>query len=157
MQRIFLDTSIISAYFDPMKPVRQIITQKWVQNDLGHFDGYISNLVIEEIENTRDDILKENMLELVESHTLKILDVNLEIQTLASQYRTKIIPNEMNDSIHIATATCNRLKAIASWNFKHIVNLNTIDAIHTVNKTNGYDIIEILTIQELGGNKYGIL
>ena len=61
-----------------MKPVRQIITQKWVQNDLGHFDGYISNLVIEEIENTRDDILKENMLELVESHTLKILDVNLD-------------------------------------------------------------------------------
>ena len=47
--------------------------------------------------------------------------------------------------------------AIVSWNFKHIVNLKTINAIHQVNLNNDYGILEILTIEQLGGHKYGNL
>ena len=52
--RIYLDTSIISAYFDYRKPVRQLITQKWFQNDIKNFESFISSLVIQEINNNKD-------------------------------------------------------------------------------------------------------
>ena len=47
--KVYLDTSILSAYFDLRKPMRQLMTQKWVQNDLKSFVPYISVLVLEEI------------------------------------------------------------------------------------------------------------
>jgi hypothetical protein len=31
--RLYLDTSIPSAFFDTSKPVRQLITQKWFENE----------------------------------------------------------------------------------------------------------------------------
>jgi len=45
--RLYLDTSIVSAYFDKRKPTRQLMTQKWFQNDLKDFLAFISTLVIE--------------------------------------------------------------------------------------------------------------
>lgn len=57
-KKLYLDTSIISAYFDVKKPVRQIITQKWIENDIKKYLPYFSTLVLEEIEQTRDADLK---------------------------------------------------------------------------------------------------
>lgn len=57
--------------------------------------------------------------------------------------------------MHIAIATHHRLDAIVSWNFKHLVNLRTIEAIHAVNLKNKYPLLEIITIEQLGGDMYG--
>jgi hypothetical protein len=35
--KLYLDTSIPSAYFDYNKPVRQLITQKWFENNAKNF------------------------------------------------------------------------------------------------------------------------
>lgn len=48
--KIYLDTSVISAYFDYQKPVRQLITQKWTQQNAKEFDLFVSTLVLEEID-----------------------------------------------------------------------------------------------------------
>lgn len=52
--QIYLDTSVISAYFDVYKPVRQIITQKWFQQQAHNFSLFASTLVIEEIQKNTD-------------------------------------------------------------------------------------------------------
>ena len=44
MEKLYLDTSIPSAYYDNSKPVRQLITQKWFENDTKDFDLYVSNI-----------------------------------------------------------------------------------------------------------------
>ena len=31
--KIYLDTSVPSAYYDASKPIRQLITQKWFENE----------------------------------------------------------------------------------------------------------------------------
>lgn len=36
--RIYLDTSIPSAYFGFSKPLRQLITQKWFENEAKYFE-----------------------------------------------------------------------------------------------------------------------
>ncbi len=97
------------------------------------------------------------MLNLISDKKIKILTVTKEILDLAEQYRKDILSNEVNDSIHLAIATYNSLNAVVSWNFKHIVNIKTINKIHTINLTNNYPLIEILSIENLGGSKYGNL
>ena len=57
----------------------------------------------------------------------------------------------------MAMASFYKLDAIASWNFKHIVNLTTIKAIHNLNRSKGLAPVEIVTIEHLGGDKYGSL
>jgi hypothetical protein len=58
----------------------------------------------------------------------------------------------IDDLIHIATASYFKLDAIVSWNFKRLVNLKTINAIHKINIQREYNIIEELSIENLRGN-----
>ena len=85
------------------------------------------------------------------------MEINDDILKIAAMYRKKAIPNEINDSIHLAAASYYKLDAVVSWNFKHIVNLKTIKAIHDVNSVHGLSSVEIITIENLGGDKYGSL
>lgn len=49
MNKLYLDTSIPSAYYDTSKPLRQLITQKWFENEIHNFELYISNIVFDEL------------------------------------------------------------------------------------------------------------
>jgi|SRR3989338_5062801 len=154
---IYLDTSVISAYFDFRKPVRQLMTQKWFQNELKRFSPYVSTLVLDEIGAHPQKDVRREMLDLVDAHGLQLLEINEDILKMAAAYRKDIIPREMNDSIHLAAASFYKLDAVVSWNFKHMVNLATIKAIHNLNRAKGLAPVEIVTIEHLGGDKYGSL
>ncbi|MBF0532877.1 MAG: hypothetical protein HQL23_07270 [Candidatus Omnitrophica bacterium] len=65
--KVYLDTSILSAYFDMRKPVRQLITQKWFQRDMERQISFISSLVVEEIGAHPEESVK---------NALKIWEVN---------------------------------------------------------------------------------
>lgn len=155
--KIYLDTSVISAYFDFRKPIRQLITQKWAQQNAKEFDLFVSTLVLEEIDRNTDRELREKMLNLLNSLSISVLEVNDEIFKLASIYREYILPQEVNDTVHIAIASCYAIDAIVSWNFRHIVNLKTMKAIHEINRKQQYQDIQILTLENLGGDQYGAL
>jgi hypothetical protein len=55
----------------------------------------------------------------------------------------------LEDCRHIALATINRVDVLASWNFKHIVNLNRIKGYNSVNYRLGYPMIEIRSPKDL--------
>lgn len=153
--KIYLDTSIISAYFDMSKPVRQLMTVKWLQNEAAEFDLYISTLVIAELSADPDKRRRENMLNLVRDLSVTVLELQPTAVELAASYRRQTIPNEENDSLHIALATVSGIDAIVSWNFRHIVNVKTMKAVHEINLAHHYQSIEIVSIENLGGEKYG--
>ncbi len=157
MKKIFLDTSVISAYYDARKPTRQHITQKWFEYESKQYELFVSSLVLEEIGNTSDKKLRQKMLRFVRQWKMNAVLVSEDIERLAAKYRKVILRGKVNDTVHIATATWHGFDAIASWNFRHIVNLKTMNAIHQVNQQNGFAFVEIITLQELGGNKYGSL
>jgi hypothetical protein len=54
-----------------------------------------------------------------------------------------------NDALHIALATINNADVLASWNFKHIVNINRIRLYNSINLKLGYKMIEIRTPREI--------
>ncbi len=157
--KLYLDTSIPSAYFDYSKPVRQLITQKWFEYESSNYLLYMSVITIEEIERLQNISKKENIKNLILDYKIKILELHEKAINLSNIYITKgaIPKSEPEDAYHIAIATINKIDCLASWNFKHIVNLNPIKKIHEINKQNNYEIIEIGSLQIFGGAKYGDL
>ena len=155
--RLYLDTSIPSAYFDTSKPLRQLITQKWFENEALSYEMYISVIAIEEIDKIKNDVKKQNISELIVKYKMKVLDLSNKAKNLADEYMNKgaIPTSEPEDAYHIAIAVINEIDALASWNFKHIVSINPIRKVHKINKKYNYTDIEIGSLQIFGGAKYG--
>lgn len=159
MDKIYLDTSIPSAYYDNSKPLRQLITQKWFENETSTYELYISNLVFEELSKFPNQGKRESIEDLLYKYQVNILQLTQEAQKLADLYTGKgaIPSSEPEDALHIAVATVNRIGSLASWNFKHIVSINPIKKIHEINSKENYQIIEIGSLEIFGGAKYGNL
>lgn len=157
--RLYLDTSIPSSYFDYSKPLRQLITQKWFENETPSYELYMSVLTVEEIERLENIQKKDNIKDLLLNHKVKILELTNKAVDLANEYlnRGAIPKSEPEDAYHIAIATVNGIDALASWNFKHIVSINPIRKIHEINKSLNYQVIEIGSLELFGGAKYGSL
>jgi predicted nucleic acid-binding protein len=157
--KLYLDTSIPSAFFDTSKPMRQLITQKWFENEAAGYDLYISALTIEEIERLRNPEKLLNIRGLLANSNVNLLDITDEALSLGEEYiRGGAIPSsEPEDAYHIAIATVNGIETLASWNFKHIVSINPIRKIHEINLKRGYQIVEIGSLELFGGAIYGNL
>jgi predicted nucleic acid-binding protein len=157
--RLYLDTSIPSSYYDTSKPIRQLITQKWFENQASSYDLYMSVTAIEEINELKNISKKKNIQNLILTHEIKILELSEKSEFLAKEYiNNGAIPiSEPEDASHIAIASVNNLDALASWNFKHIVSVNPIRKIHEINMKHSYPIIEIGSLELFGGAEYGNL
>ena len=77
---------------------------------------------------------------------------------LADKYITENVVGKtsLDDCRHIALATINRVDVLASWNFKHIVNLARIKGYNGINLKNGYHTLEIRNPKELIDYEKGI-
>ena len=155
--RLYLDTTIPSAYYDTSKPVRQLITQKWFENDALSYGLYISVTAVDEIDEVVNTVKKQNIRQLIVDYRMVILKLSQEAVRLADEYMSKgaIPKSEPEDAYHIAIASVNNLQALASWNFRHIVSVNPIRKIHEINIKYGYPVIEIGSLDLFGGSKYG--
>lgn len=157
--KLYLDTSIPSAYYDTSKPVRQLMTQKWFENDANTYDLYISTLAIKELKCIKNIEKLNRIMGLVTDYGLHILELTDEAIALGKEYISKgaIPESEPEDAYHIAIATINGIAALASWNFKHIVSINPIRKIHEINQKRNYQLIEIGSLELFGGAIYGNL
>lgn len=157
--KLYLDTSIPSAYFDFSKPARQLITQQWFKHEAQKYSLYISVITIEEIDQFKNIPKRDNIRQLLLDHNAKVLELGDDATKIANEYlkRGAIPKSEPEDALHIAIATVNKMDALASWNFKHIVSMAPIRKIHGINKKQNYAIIEIGSLEIFGGSQYGNL
>jgi len=157
--KLYLDTSIPSAFYDTSKPLRQLITQKWFENEAHFYDINISELTVEEVERLDNIARRDNIKNLILKYNANVLQVSTEIKDLADVYISEgaIPKTEPEDALHIAIATVNKMDGLAPWNFKHIVSINPIRKVHEINKKKNYPLIEIGSLDLFGGEKYGNL
>lgn len=73
--KLYLDTSIPSAFFDTSKPMRQLITQKWFEHEAAGYELFISALTIEEVERLRSPEKLLNIRNLLASAKLNVLNI----------------------------------------------------------------------------------
>jgi len=146
--RLYLDTSVLSAYCDPRAPERMAETREFCAR-LSEFDVVTSGIVREEIERTPDIVRRREMLNLLAQ--TRELEVTAEARELAGRYveHGLFTPVMYSDALHLAVAVLDRQDILVSWNFKHLVNRRTRAQVCDANANLGLPMIEILAPSEL--------
>lgn len=130
--KIYLDTSVISAFFDDRNPERKALTEEFFSK-IDIYDTYISELTIAEIEKTPDKSLKDKMKRIIKNFS--VLEIDEAVERLANEYIKYEAVSEYykEDAYHIAVAVFNEMDYLLSWNFRHIVRQKTRDIVRMVN------------------------
>jgi predicted nucleic acid-binding protein len=151
---LYLDTSVISfALSQDISDDDRNITLKLIEEiNKGRYEGFISDVVIRELGNTRDSAKRRKLLKLIGGMELNdVLSVNEEIDGLADKYIEEgIIPAVYrDDALHIALTSVKGLDILVSWNFRHLVKHKTRIEVAGVNTLLGYKAIDICTPWEV--------
>jgi predicted nucleic acid-binding protein len=146
-QRIYIDTSIVGGFFDEEfeKPTKALF-EKLKQKEIIFV---VSDLLRKELINAPDKV--RSLLENYEQECFELVSLTEEAKDLANDYiAEKVIgKTSLEDCQHIAMATINKVDILASWNFKHIVNINRIRGYNSVNLKNGLQTLEIRNPKDL--------
>lgn len=148
-ETLYLDTSVPSAYYDEMVRERQEATIKFWKEVLPDYQTYISEVTIDELEDTKEEILRKDFRKLVKG--LKMLKTNEKIRNLAQFYIEKgvFLRRYVNDALHVAIASFYEISYVVSWNFEHLVKVKTRRWVNSINILEGFKVIEIVSLQEL--------
>ena len=139
--RIYVDTSVIGGCLDDeFKVYSGQLFEEFIS---GKKRIVISDIVLFELEGAPENV--KEVLNRVPDGSIEYVFLNEESITLADTYLKEgvIAENSLSDARHIAIATIERVDVLVSWNFKHIVNLNRIHLLNSVNLKLGYPILEI--------------
>jgi len=146
-QRIYIDTSIVGGFFDKeFEKETKMLFQRLEKEEVVFIT---SDLLFKELENA-----PPNVKYLLENYDKKFLEkavATAEVDELAEKYIAEKVVGRtsLDDCKHIALATINKVDVLASWNFKHIVNLERIKGYNGVNLKMGYSTIEIRNPKDL--------
>jgi len=146
--RVYLDTSVFSAYLDERTPERQALTRGfWLR--LPEFEPSTSVVAERELARTPDVDRRSALLELLAGVT--VYAVTPEIGTLAVEYiGLGIVDLERaNDAMHVASAVLTEQDVLVSWNFRHLVNRRRRALFEDANRAWGLPLIEILSPPEV--------
>ena len=144
--KLYLDSSTISHLFADDVPEKMADTnQLWEDFIDDKYQLYISPVVIAEIDNCPEP-KRSNLYAKMKQIQFEILERTEEITYLAGEYINNGVLSEKSfvDCLHIAFAVVNNCDIIVSWNFKHLVNVKTINKVKIVNAINQYREISIV-------------
>jgi predicted nucleic acid-binding protein len=146
-QRIYIDTSVVGGYFD----------EEFKEATAKLFDRLDNKEVIFVVSDLLDlELLKapQHVRQLLHNYSadkFHRVELTEDAIKLADTYISENVVGKtsLEDCRHIALATIHKVDVLASWNFKHIVNLDRIKGYNSVNMRLGYSIIEIRSPKDL--------
>jgi len=148
--KIYLDTSVIShllADDTPLKKEETLLLWDEFSNNKNSYDILISTITLSELNDCKDNELKEAFKELLLKIDYVIIEENEEMADLADKYLNLglLSQKSIDDCHHIAVASVSACDCILSWNFKHFVKPRTIIMVAEINRLLGYKQVEILS------------
>lgn len=143
-QKIYLETSVISAYFDFKKQnePRKKETRLFWDYNLDEYDPYISDLVITELSDTPIPAWRDEFLSLVRN--LPRLSFPEEAILLGRKYlNAGLMPEAKKpDAYHFAIATLNAVDILVSWNYDHLANIEKERKVNAINALNNLPTVK---------------
>jgi len=146
-QRIYIDTSVVGGYFDEeFSEATQALFKRLENNEIIFI---VSDLL--DLELIGAPLNVQKLLDRFSPDKFERIQLTEEAIKLADTYVSEKVVGKtsLEDCRHIALATINRVDVLASWNFKHIVNLDRIKGYNSVNYRLGYPMIEIRSPKDL--------
>ncbi len=144
---VYTDTSVIGGYFD--KEFQEWSIELFEEFLQGSKKIVFSELTAQELEFARKEI-SDLVFKIPLENRIDIIITDEAISLAEVYIKEGALTNKSyNDALHIALATLNNCDVLASWNFKHIVNLDRIRLYNSINLRLGYRLIEIRTPREI--------
>jgi hypothetical protein len=147
MNRIYVDTSVFGGYFESEFELwSKIFFEHIIKGEIKMLFSQMTEFELEKApQKVKDLILK------IPEKNIEFLSINDEAIDLADKYISENVVGKTSrpDCLHIAIATLHNADVLASWNFKHIVNITRIRGYNGVNYMNGYKMLEIRTPREI--------
>jgi predicted nucleic acid-binding protein len=146
-QRIYIDTSVVGGYFD--EEFKEPTTMLFERLNKNEIIFVVSDLL--DLELLKAPLQVKQLLHNYSNDKFQRVELTEEAIKLADTYiNEKVVgKTSLEDCRHIALATIHKVDVLASWNFKHIVNLDRIKGYNSVNMRLGYSIIEIRSPKDL--------
>jgi predicted nucleic acid-binding protein len=151
-KQLYIETTIWNHLVHSDRPDWHDSAKKFIASvKEGYYDAYISNVVIDEIMETKERDIRDKLMKSVKEVKPTFLEFTDEAKELTKKYMEAEFINSQskrvyNDSSHVAVATVSGISHIVSYNFKHLVKDRRIDGFNGVNISNGYDhLIDITT------------
>jgi predicted nucleic acid-binding protein len=146
-QRIYIDTSVVGGYFD--EEYKEATIKLFERLDNNEIIFVVSDLLDLELINAPQQV-REHLLK-YSADKFQRVELTEEAIKLADTYIDEKVVGKtsLEDCRHIALATIHKVDVLASWNFKHIVNLDRIKGYNSVNLRLGYSMIEIRSPKDL--------
>jgi predicted nucleic acid-binding protein len=146
-KRIYLDTSVVSYLRQEDAPEKMSETLEfWDLLRRGRYEVFISDVTVLELSKCLEPKRTELFALLSE------IDYN-EIETTGHAgvaelsiaiAQQKLLPEKsVNDRLHIAAAIMSGCNILVSWNFKHLVNVKTIDGVRMISIANNLNPVDI--------------
>lgn len=148
-QRFYFDTSVFGGVFDSEFEEETLLLFEKVK--LGQIICVYSDLTETELTDAPERV--RTFFQELDRRYVERVEVSAEGFQLGETYvEEKVVgPTSLDDCIHIATATLNKVDILVSWNFRHIVNIFRIRGCNSVNLRSGYRTLEIRSPKEIVG------
>lgn len=150
-QRIYIDTSVVGGYFDEeFSDTTRRLFERLENKEIVFVISDLLDLELIGVPKNVRELLhgfstdKFERVQLIEE-AIRLADTYIAEKVVGS--------SSLEDCRHIAVATIYKVDVLASWNFKHIVNLDKIKGYNSINYRLGYPMIEIRSPKDL--IKYG--
>ena len=153
MARIYIETTVVSFYFNarsgPEMVARQNWTRRWLDAALLGSDELVTSVAVETELNAGDFPNKSDMIKLASRFPL--LDINdAVIEAVEAYIANHVMPNDPGgDAFHLAAASFHRCDFLVTWNCSHIANANKFGHIRRVNSILGLANPALVTPLEL--------
>lgn len=120
---------------------------------LGQIICVYSDLTETELANAPERV--RTFFQQLDRQQLERVEITSESHQLGHTYvAEKVVgPTSLDDCLHIATATLNKVDILVSWNFKHIVNIFRIRGYNSINLRLGPGTLEIRSPKEIVGHE----
>ena len=150
IKKVYIDTSVVGGQFD----------KEFSADTIPFFDAVINGQIIIIVSDLLEaELLKapqhvKDFLTTLPTNQIENIRLTQDAAELADQYiLAKVVGRTSRaDCQHIAMATLQKVDVLASWNFKHIVNLDKIRGYNGINYQLGHNMIEIRTPKEIINN-----
>ncbi|MFH1713501.1 MAG: hypothetical protein ABH896_04965 [Candidatus Jacksonbacteria bacterium] len=136
-QTIYLETSVISAYFDfwGKSPKQKQETRKFWREILPKYNAVISSVTLVELQEAKP-LWRIQYLKFIDHiKNVKLSDQTIE---LTKKYiKQGIIPkSKRDDATHLAMAVVNKMDFFLTWNMQHFLRPNKLKQISDFNRKN---------------------
>lgn len=146
--KLYLDTSVVSYLQQEDSPEKTTVTNLFWDRlkKRKDIEVYMSDVVFAELNKCH-----EPKLSFLKKKVKEIDFIFIEKDDDAEHLANKIIDlgilteKSRDDCYHIALAVLEGCSYIVSWNFKHLVNVKTINGIRAITNLQGYSPIDIIS------------